>query len=220
MGRRPTTRSTDELLRSLLVLSRAVEEVLEPPGAGRLALGGEVTSNKLRALCFLDQQGAQAATRVAGFLKVTPGAITQLADALEGASLVERLRTGEDRRVVSLSLTAKGRRFVRSVRQEQRHILQNAHRGMSSTHVNRWAVTLDEISVALATARRAFADLCLQCGAYADGTCVLDGGTAACKFQAKPQARTKQQERRRPEKLPRRKTKTRVGSGGGSRTNR
>lgn len=87
MGSKPAIRSTDRLLQSLFVLSRAVEEVLQFHGTGRIALGDGVTSNKLRALCFLDLQGDQAATRVAGFLKVTPGAITQLADSLEEAGL-------------------------------------------------------------------------------------------------------------------------------------
>jgi DNA-binding MarR family transcriptional regulator len=183
MAKKPTTQSTDRLLRSLLVLSRAVEELLGFQGAGRISLRDGVTSNMLRSLCFLDQQGDQTATRIARFLKVSPGAITQLADSLETSGMIRRLRTGKDRRVVYLSLTTPGREFVRFVRKDQRHVLQSAHRGMTSTNVDQWTATLDEISSALSGAERTFEDLCLQCGAYADGTCVLDGGSAACKFE-------------------------------------
>ena len=183
MARKPAIRSTDRLLASLLALSRAVEDVLEFHGSGRIALGDHVTANKLRALCFLDQQGDQAAARIAELLGVTAGAITPLADSLEAAGLICRLRTRADRRVVFLSLTEQGRQLVDSIRHEQRCILEKARRGLGSAKINQWSATLDQISSVLADAGHTFEDLCLNCEVHVEGDCVLDGGVAECKLR-------------------------------------
>jgi hypothetical protein len=41
---------------------------------------------------------------------------------------------------------------------------------------------MNEATQALAQADKDFQEFCLQCGAHADGTCVLVGGQAACLY--------------------------------------
>jgi hypothetical protein len=117
-------------------------------------------------------------------------------------------------------LTAEGSRFARATRQEQRHILQNAHRRMTSGHVKQWTETLNQISEALAEAGHTFENLCLQCGAYADGTCVLDGGKAACKFEATSPARRQPHKPKASAVIGDKASKSGAGPGSGSRKRR
>jgi len=60
-------------------------------------------------------------TEIAKQFGVTPGAATGIADKLEKMGLIERQRKEEDRRVVVLTLTEKGKEFVEERKRE--HVL-------------------------------------------------------------------------------------------------
>ncbi|MFH1109079.1 MAG: hypothetical protein V1790_07790 [Planctomycetota bacterium] len=49
--------------------------------------------------------------------------------------------------------------------------------------VDEWITVLQKITSSLAHADRTFTHFCLQCGAHADGSCVLIGGDADCLFR-------------------------------------
>lgn len=175
------TQSIDGTLKSMLVLARTIDRVFEMR-AVETAVDEPMSTSKVQLLRLLGTQGAQTSGQVARFIGVSRPAITQLIDSLVKDGLVSRRATPEDRRKVVVKLTKRGTETFRAVRRTQRHLLRNALRLSDANAVARWQETMFEIASAVAKADKAFEHFCLQCGAHADGTCVLLGGDAVCLF--------------------------------------
>jgi MarR family transcriptional regulator, organic hydroperoxide resistance regulator len=77
---------------------------------------GELSYAQYGLLFGLAAGGALPAGELALAADVSPASATQMLDALERAGLVERARSGEDRRVVLNSLTERGRQVVEARR--------------------------------------------------------------------------------------------------------
>ena len=173
------SKTADELLRAMTVLARTVSHVLET----RVVETTEepLTGSKLQLLLLLGQRGAQTPTQIARFLGISKPAVTQAVDAMLESGFVSRETSKADRRGYDLELTTRGKSVFRKVRTEQHHLIRNALRGIH-TEPATWVAVLHEMSVALAKSDRAFKHFCVQCGAYADGNCVLVGGEVSCLF--------------------------------------
>src|SRR5580698_3539435 len=68
-----------------------------------------VTPTEIRILRSLSNYGTSPMARLASELFMTPASITGLVDRLEGEMLVARERASDDRRVVNVTITPKGR---------------------------------------------------------------------------------------------------------------
>lgn len=77
---------------------------------------GELSFAQYSLLFSLAAGGALPAGELALAADVSPASATQMLDALERAGLVERVRSGQDKRVVLTSLTNRGRQVVDSRR--------------------------------------------------------------------------------------------------------
>ncbi len=183
MSSKPLLRneSIDGVLKSLLVLARTVEEVLETRAVAD-SVDESLSSSKIQLLRLLGTRGGQTSSQAARFLGVSRPAVTHLIDSMVDAKLVSRGATKRDRREVVLELTKPGRAAFQAVRRTQRHLLRNALRLSDPADAVRWKETMYEIAAAVAQADKAFGQYCLQCGAHTDGTCVLVGGEAECLF--------------------------------------
>jgi len=181
----PKLDTIDNLLKAMLVFSRTVDNVLESR-AVEGAVGQPLSSSKVQILRLLGQRGGQTASRVARYLGVSNPAVSQIIDSMVADKLVIRETGLHDRREVNLRLTERGRQFFHAMRRQQRHLLRNAIRSASSPAVDRWIKTLLDAAGSMAQADQAFERFCLQCGAHADGTCVLVGGDAECVFLQQP----------------------------------
>ncbi|MCA1594893.1 MAG: MarR family transcriptional regulator [Chloroflexi bacterium] len=71
-----------------------------------------------RRVCTILQAGPRGVSCLGDELRISPSAMTQMADRLERAGLVERI-TGDDRRVKKLQLSERGGSMMRS-RQRRR----------------------------------------------------------------------------------------------------
>ena len=176
---RLTDKSADELLRAMMVLARTVSHVLETRVVETTQ--EPLTGSKLQLLHLLGQKGAQTPTQIARFLGISKPAVTQAVDAMMESGFVRREASKQDRRGFNLKLSAKGKVVFQKVRNEQRHLIRNALREID-TAPQEWVDVLHEMSIALAKSDSAFKHFCVQCGAYADGHCVLVGGEVSCLF--------------------------------------
>ena len=70
----------------------------------------DVTANDMHVIEAVDMEGARNMTSVAKTLGVTTGTLTIAVNSLVKKGYVERVRSEEDRRVVLISLSAKGRK--------------------------------------------------------------------------------------------------------------
>ncbi len=177
----PSIKTIDSLLKAMLVLSRAVDHSLEA-NAVEAAVGETLSSSKVQILRLLGHRGNQTASQLARYLAVSKPAVSQIIDTMVRARLVNRRTAKEDRREVNLSLTAKGKKFSRSVLKEQRQFLKNALKQSKNFSAGRWLKAIQEATVGLARADKSFNHYCLQCGAHDDATCVLPDGDAECLY--------------------------------------
>ena len=107
----------DSVTEALLVASRALLAV----AARSIAESSEdVTLPQYRALFVLSSRGPQTVGGLAESLKVHPSTATRLCDRLVTKHLVLRKPMPENRREVSISLAARGRRLVDEVTAKRR----------------------------------------------------------------------------------------------------
>jgi DNA-binding MarR family transcriptional regulator len=181
-----TEKNADNLLKSMLVISRTINHVLETRAIE--VTGESLTHSKIQILRLLGQRGEQSSSQLARFLGVSKPAVTQIVTGMVDSGLLRRVDRPEDRRGFALKLTPKGKRTLTKIRTEQRHLVRSALRSSPRTSPDAWVDTLDEIATSLASAGRAFTKLCYQCGAHEDGSCVLVGGKAKCLYENRQNA--------------------------------
>ncbi len=171
----------DGLLKALFVLSRTVDHVLETR-AVEAAINEPLSASKVQVLRLIGQRGSQTSSQVARFLGVTKPAVSQIVDSMVASKLVVRRPAKHDRREVGLELTKQGREQFKTIRNEQRHLARAMVTVADTGKTDKWTEMIQGMATALARADRTFEQFCLQCGAHADGSCVLVGGDATCLF--------------------------------------
>jgi DNA-binding MarR family transcriptional regulator len=97
-------REIDEL-RSALARMSGAERRLRGRDHNR---PGELTFAQIRALAALGREREMTAGQLARSADLNPATVTAMLDHLEGAGIVKRHRSTEDRRVCNVSLTAHG----------------------------------------------------------------------------------------------------------------
>jgi DNA-binding MarR family transcriptional regulator len=122
----PTDRNDalDDAVSATLVASRALVGVAARSLA---ALESDVTAPQYRALVVLSSRGEQNVGMLADALQIHPSTATRLCDRLLAKGLIDRATSDENRRTVTVTLSAAGRALVagvtRSRRRELRRIL-------------------------------------------------------------------------------------------------
>jgi DNA-binding MarR family transcriptional regulator len=118
-------------------------------GRGARSVDG-ISLAQSRLVRVLARDGAMPVGKLASGLGISAAAVTQMLDGLEQRELVERLRCGEDRRVITISLTDAGRGRAEESRDRHRLKFEAAMEGLPET----------EVSVGV--------DVLLRCAAYFD----------------------------------------------------
>ena len=84
----------------------------------------DVTANDMHVIEAIDMEGARNMTSVARSLGVTTGTLTIAVNSLVKKGYVQRVRSEEDRRVVLISLSEKGRKAYLHHRQFHEQMIQ------------------------------------------------------------------------------------------------
>ncbi|GKS14283.1 MarR family transcriptional regulator [Paenibacillus chitinolyticus] len=79
----------------------------------------------------LVKEGPQKVSSLAEALFITAGAITGMSDKLIAGGYAERIRTEEDRRVVFLAVTEKGREMVKVMSEYRLGIIKRMMQGLT-----------------------------------------------------------------------------------------
>lgn len=90
-----------------------------------------ISSSQAIILEQLASRGQLRASDLAEVLNITSGAVTSLCDKLIKCGYAKRSRTEEDRRVVYLDITEKGRDMLDSVRKKRREITELFYSALS-----------------------------------------------------------------------------------------
>lgn len=93
-------------------LQAALSELLGAERRLRGRANGELTVNDIRALAWLARHGPSTPGELARETDLKPASVTGMLDHLEGLGLLQRERSSDDRRVVDVTLTERGREVV------------------------------------------------------------------------------------------------------------
>jgi|APAga8741244001_1050109.scaffolds.fasta_scaffold08949_3 MarR family transcriptional regulator, organic hydroperoxide resistance regulator len=96
---------------------------------------GNVSGSQLFILDLLVDNGPLKISDLATHLKVTLSAITNLSDKLVKSKHIVRERCDDDRRVVRLVVTQKGKDLVEKLRETQNSRIKELHKGLTEEEI-------------------------------------------------------------------------------------
>jgi DNA-binding MarR family transcriptional regulator len=134
--------STDELRRSFKQLMQAVRRLRGREAQQRCAM----SFAQYALMRALSDGGDQSSGQLAAAAGLSPAATTQMIDYLEREGVVERRRSGEDRRVVVLRLTEEGRRRLEVKHAEVEDQWRSALAGFEDDELRDTARVLDRLA--------------------------------------------------------------------------
>lgn len=94
----------------------------------------------------LSHLGPQKAVQLAEVTQITPGAITSATDKLVAEEYAERKGDKEDRRVVYLEITDKGKELVESLTQAQNNVTKKFFQGLPDEDIQHLIRIYNKIS--------------------------------------------------------------------------
>ncbi|WP_411345157.1 MarR family winged helix-turn-helix transcriptional regulator [Paenibacillus sp. WLX1005] len=134
--------TSGELLKSYLLLVDRMPRIMELPTLMR-----QLKSNttEIFILHFLLNNGSQYGTDIVKATGLTTSAVTQICDKLEQEELIERTRSDQDRRYVSISITRKGGRALDKIFGTMAHKLVENIRELSDDEADEMLLHLRSV---------------------------------------------------------------------------
>ena len=102
---------------------------------------------EIRTLEAIGLDSAKSMSQVVQSLNVSMGTLTAAVNKLVGKDYVERFRIPQDRRVVKIKLTDKGRRAVEEHNQLRRRMVRQAVEDMDAEEVDMFIVVIAIIAI-------------------------------------------------------------------------
>jgi DNA-binding MarR family transcriptional regulator len=141
-----TTQTRDEALTQLGTAFKGIMGALRRLRGRETHLHGEQLSFAQYHLLFgLAAECELSTSKLAAAADLSPATVTQMLDGLVGMGLVERARSESDRRVVTCSLTERGRELITQKRSEWEARWQVALEEFSGEELATAAAVLDRI---------------------------------------------------------------------------
>jgi DNA-binding MarR family transcriptional regulator len=112
-------------------VSRASRALVGIAAASIASVDDDVTVPQWRVLVMVDTRGPLNLAAVAAGLDVNPSNASRICDRLIKAGWLDRQESPTDRRNITLSLTAAGRRLVAQVVRHRRRAITKALRGIA-----------------------------------------------------------------------------------------
>lgn len=106
---------------------------------------GEITLPQLWALEYLSRQGNSPMRDLVQFLKISKPAATGLIDRLIAQGLARREGDKEDRRIVRVSITARGRKIISSIWEQKRNSMMRVFGQISPQDRAQYLTTLERV---------------------------------------------------------------------------
>ncbi len=94
----------------------------------------------------LDHSGPQKAAQLAELTQITPGAVTCSSDKLVAEGYAERKGDKEDRRIVYLEITGKGKELIKSMSEKQNKVTIKFFQGLPDEDIQHLIRIYNKIS--------------------------------------------------------------------------
>jgi DNA-binding MarR family transcriptional regulator len=129
-------------------VSRASRALVGIAAASIASLDDSVTLPQWRVLVMVDTRGPLNLAAVAAGLDVNPSNASRICDRLIKAGWLDRRESPTDRRNITLSLTADGRRLVAKVVRHRRRAITKVLRGMAAKDREILTTAFDQFAAA------------------------------------------------------------------------
>ena len=146
------------LTAEMIAQFRLVLRELKCLGSQRLLRRGVSMSN-LHVMSMLERHGAMTMSGIADALDVSMSSATGVVDRMEERGLVERIRDGDDRRVVHVGLTETGRSVLSDLEVFQSDAFARILGQLDERQLDRLTTALDDLRDAVARANEVDPDL-------------------------------------------------------------
>ena len=107
--------------------------------------GGGMGSGQGRLLYLLNKMDGASQTDLVNILDSRPASVSDLIGKLEHLELVDRRRSGNDRRKVNLFLTQKGKETVSGVENARKDLLSDVFAGFTEEEVEQFSFLLAKL---------------------------------------------------------------------------
>jgi len=134
----------DELVESLMRLPPLLRSKLLRPLAE--SLGGEISHHHFLILKILEESGPQPVSGVARCALLSRPELTLISERLVELGFADRRADEADRRITILSVTDKGRQFLKDTMARTRRILRGRLSGLTPEELRELAVILTRLA--------------------------------------------------------------------------
>ena len=144
----PTTTAVDALVDGIIARFRAAFTELRCVSSERMSRQG-LSMGHLHAMSLLERHGEMPMSGLADSLDVSLSNTTGLVDRMEERGLVERHRVPDDRRIVMVRMTDKGRETLAEADVLKEELLRSILGALDAPRLERVSAALDDIRAAL-----------------------------------------------------------------------
>ena len=134
-------RDVDQVLEAIIYLYTESRRLTK-----ELARRADLTGPQLTVVKMLEQIGDLSLSELSERIRAQNSTVTGIIDRMERENLVTRERSKEDRRVVYIRLTAKGRRLAEEIPIEPMEIFRSALEGLTATEVRELVKILGKVA--------------------------------------------------------------------------
>ncbi|MED0656051.1 MarR family winged helix-turn-helix transcriptional regulator [Anoxybacillus ayderensis] len=109
----------------------------------------DVTHDQYYVLRHIYKRGVCTSTELADVFAVNKSAITAMTNRLVEKGMIERGRGGDDRRVIALSLTEKGRKWLEETEQNVYELVEAIMTKLSHEEIEQFIQTYEKLAMIL-----------------------------------------------------------------------
>ncbi|WP_255571826.1 MULTISPECIES: MarR family winged helix-turn-helix transcriptional regulator [Anoxybacillus] len=109
----------------------------------------DVTHDQYYLLRYIYKRGVCTSTELADVFAVNKSAITAMTNRLVEKGMIERGRGGDDRRVIALSLTEKGRKWLEETEQNVYELVEAIMTKLSHEEIEQFIQTYEKLAMIL-----------------------------------------------------------------------
>lgn len=132
----------DEQVDRILTAYNAVSRSINPTQMLKV----DLTSSQIKVMASFAEQPGFTMTELSRVHNVSISTMTSMVDRLIQNGLLERRRDERDRRIVRVSMTAKGRQLVKHVMKVRRHELEKFLQELSTGEVTRFVEAIETVA--------------------------------------------------------------------------
>ncbi|HVJ94252.1 MAG TPA: MarR family transcriptional regulator [Labilithrix sp.] len=134
-------RDVDQVLEAIIYLYTEARRITK-----ELARRADLTGPQLSVMKMLEQIGDLSLSELSERIRAQNSTVTGIIDRMERENLVVRERSTEDRRVVFIKLTPKGRRLAEEIPVEPMEIFRGALESLTATEVRELVRILGKVA--------------------------------------------------------------------------